>query len=296
MSVTDFLQTIIIILGLVFVTVSVMTERPWAAVIHNLPADFFRFIPAEGAGYLGWLNYFGMWITIGLGSIPQQDVFQRVMASRTEKIAVYASFAAGGLYLTVALLPLVLALYAKTGDPHLLQGDTQLLLPGLILQQPSVWIKILFFGALISAIMSTASGAILAPAAILSENLLRPFYRKLSDRQLLRLSRLSVLLVACISLGFALLRSNIYELVSESSALSLVSLFVPLVAGIYWPATRGRAAIISMVAGMSVWLGGLYWETALNPMLYGLAASLGGLLLGNSLWKEKPEKVDKQAF
>jgi SSS family solute:Na+ symporter len=199
------------------------------------------------------------------------------------------------LYLTVALLPLVLALYAKAAHPHLLQGDSQLLVPGLILQQPSVWIKILFFGALISAIMSTASGAILAPAAILSENLLRPFYRKLTDRQLLRLSRLSVLLVAFISLGLALLRSNIYELVSESSALSLVSLFVPLVAGIYWPATGGRAAILSMLAGMAVWLAGLYWEPAVNPMLYGLTASVAGLVLGNSLWKQAPEEVDKQA-
>jgi Na+/proline symporter len=144
--------------------------------------------------------------------------------------------------------------------------------------------------------MSTASGAMLAPAAILSENLLRPFYRKLTDRKLLLLSRLSVLLVAFISLGFALLRSNIYELVSESSALSLVSLFVPLVAGIYWPATKARAAIISMVAGMAVWLGSLYWETAVNPMLYGLAASLAGLVLGNSLWKQGPKAGDKKVF
>lgn len=288
-SITDFLQTIMIIFGLIFVTFSVTSQQPWSEVVHNLPPDFFRFTPRQESGYVDWLNYFGMWITIGLGSVPQQDVFQRVMASRTEKIAVYASFFAAGLYLTVALMPLVLALYASSGRPELLQGDTQLLLPGLILEHSPVWIKILFFGALISAIMSTASGAILAPAAILSENLLRPFFPALSDQQLLRLSRLSVLLVAFASLGFALLRSNIYELVSESSALSLVSLFVPLVAGLYWPGTKARAAILSMIAGMLVWLLGLYLGTLINPMLYGLAASILGLILGNWIWKQSRE-------
>lgn len=292
-SITDFFQTIMILVGLVVVTVSFTSSMPWQEVIHNAPPGFFRFLPAENAGYRDWLNYFGMWITIGLGSVPQQDVFQRVMASRSEKVAVYASFAAAALYLTVALLPLLLVLYAKAAHPHLLQGDSQLLLPGLILQQGSVGIKILFFGALISAILSTASGAILAPAAILSENLLRPFYPRLSDRQLLRLSRLSVLGVALISLGFALLRSNIYELVSESSALSLVSLFVPMVAGLYWPGTGSRAAMLSMVAGMGVWLAGLYWDTAVNPMLYGLAASCVGLVLGNALWPSRQIPVDK---
>lgn len=279
-SVTDFLQTILILLGLAVVTFSVMWQQPWQEVIHKLPPDFFRFTPAAGSNYEAWLNYFGMWITIGLGSIPQQDVFQRVMASRSEKVAVSASFAAAALYLSVAFMPLVLALYARASLGDNLPDDSQLLVPALILQQSPVGIQILFFGALVSAIMSTASGAMLAPAAILSENLLRPFYPRLSDRQLLRLSRVSVLLVALASLGFALQRSNIYELVSESSALSLVSLFVPLVAGLYWPRANSRAAILSMTAGMLAWLGCLWLDTSLNPMLYGLAASTAAMLAG----------------
>lgn len=278
-SVTDFLQTIMILLGLGMVTFSLMWKQPWQEVIHSLPPGFFRFTPAGGSGYQGWLNYFAMWITIGLGSIPQQDVFQRVMASRSEKVAVSASFAAAALYLSVALMPLVLALYARANLGVNLPGDSQLLVPALILQQSPVWIQILFFGALVSAIMSTASGAMLAPAAILSENLLRPFYPGLSDRHQLGLSRGCVLLVALASLGFALQRSNIYELVSESSALSLVSLFVPLVAGLYWPRAGSLAAICSMSAGMGVWLGCLWLDTVLNPLLYGLAASLAAFFV-----------------
>lgn len=286
-SVTDFLQTILIIGGLMFVCISITTKVPLSTIVNTMPTGFFNFVPTGKVGLQDWFNYLAMWITIGLGSIPQQDVFQRVMSSKSEKVAVYASFAAAGLYLTVALMPLLLALYAKILYPELLNRDSQLLLPNLVMHQASLWIKVLFFGALLSAIMSTASGAILAPAAILSENILRPFYPHLTDIKLLQLSRISVLIVAIISLGFALMRSNIYELVSESSALSLVSLFVPMVAGIYIKRTSSGAAILSMVLGMGIWLAALGLATAVNPLLYGLVASVMGLILGFYIFPQR---------
>ncbi|QNF32658.1 sodium:solute symporter family protein [Adhaeribacter swui] len=282
-SITDFLQTIMIIGGLIFVTTSIVAQVPLPEVLRTVPPHFFDFSPVQNSSVTTWLNYLALWITIGLGSIPQQDVFQRVMSAKSERTAVYSSLAAAGLYLTIAFLPLLLVLYAKVLHPELLKGDTQLLLPGLILHSSSLWVKILFFGALISAIISTASGAILAPAAILSENIFRPYFTKITDKQLLLLSRVCVLLVSGVGLIMALLKSNIYELVSSSSALSLVSLFVPLVAGLYSKRLSSVAAITSMVAGMVVWLAALWLDTAINPLLYGLLASILGWILG-LLW------------
>jgi Na+/proline symporter len=285
-SVTDYLQTIMIILGLVIVTWWVMREKPFSEVTAPLPADFFQITPKTGTSFTGWLNYLALWMTIGLGSIPQQDVFQRVMSSKSEKVAVSASLLAALLYVTVALLPLILALYAKVLHPQLAGADAQMLVPGLILGTSPMLIQVLFFGALISAIISTASGAILAPASILSENLLRPFFKEITDKKLLALSRGSVLIVSVISLGFALSRNNIHELVSESSALSLVSLLVPLVAGIYLKKASAAAAILSMVLGMGVWLFCRVLGTLVEPLWYGLAGSVLGYLLGWLLHKE----------
>lgn len=42
--------------------------------------------------------YIAAWMTIGLGSIPQQDIFQRVMASKSEKVAVYSSLLGSFLF------------------------------------------------------------------------------------------------------------------------------------------------------------------------------------------------------
>ncbi len=283
-SITDFLQTIMIIFGLVFVTYLTVQKLPFALVTETLPADFFNFSP-EKTGVTSWLNYAAMWITIGLGSIPQQDVFQRVISAQSEKVAVWSSYAAGLLYLTVAMLPLVLTLYARVLYPEFLNGDPQLLLPHFIMETASPVVQVLFFGALISAIVSTASGATLAPAAILSENILKPFYRQITDKQLLRLSRICVLLVSAVSLILASLKSNIFELVSSSSALSLVSLFVPLVAGMLRKPVSPKAAILSMISGMCYWLLTLYLETEIEPIMYGLAGSILGLLAGFLLFK-----------
>ncbi|WP_239693346.1 sodium:solute symporter family protein [Rufibacter roseus] len=293
-SVTDYLQTIMIILGLLVVTWWVMREKPLAEVTATLPDDFYRITPKEGASFSGWLNYLALWMTIGLGSIPQQDVFQRVMSAKSEKVAVRASLLAAFLYVTVALLPLVLAIYAKVLHPDLAAKDAQMLVPSLILGTSPLVVKVLFFGALISAIVSTASGAILAPASILSENLLRPLLKEMNDKKLLALSRSSVLVVAVISLGFALSRSNIHELVSESSALSLVSLLVPLVVGIYFKKTSAGAAILSMVLGMGVWLVCKVLGTEVEPLWYGLGGSMLGYLVGLGMFcsQESELKVD----
>ncbi|MEJ8800649.1 sodium:solute symporter family protein [Pontibacter sp. H249] len=278
-SVTDFIQTTMIIGGLIFIVAEMMQRVPVAQVTADLPPDFFHFTPRERS-LTSWLNYVALWITIGLGSIPQQDVFQRVMSARSAGVAVASSIGAGFLYLTVAFIPLLLALYSKYLYPELQSSDSQLLVPGLIINSGSLAIKALFFGALISAIISTASGGILAPASILSENMLKPLLKSPTDKQMLRLSRISVLVVAVISLSMALMRQNIYELVSESSALSLVSLFVPLVAGMFWSKANPASAIASMLTGMGVWLIALYLKTEISPMLYGLAGSMAGLTLG----------------
>ena len=106
----------------------------WETIQKRTPAGFFRFVP-QSTGK-DWLAYIAAWITIGLGSIPQQDVFQRVMAAKTEKTAVRASFLASGMYLTIALIPLFIALSAKLLHPDL-PKDNQLIIPNMVMRHGS---------------------------------------------------------------------------------------------------------------------------------------------------------------
>lgn len=277
-SLTDFLQTILILVGLSFALFELSRETPLLTVFNNMPEKHFQFLPENKPVHI--LNYIAAWITIGLGSIPQQDVYQRVMSAKSERVAVLSSYIGAILYFTIALIPIILIMYAKYLTPSLFENDNQLVLPNLILNKTNIFTQILFFGALFSAIMSTASAAILAPASILSENILKRFFTNPSDKKLLRLTKMCVLVVAAFSFLMAMSRTNIYELVGESSALSLVSLFVPLMAGIYWKNVKKISALLSIIFGMLGWMIALYSETEINPLIYGLGASVVGLSVG----------------
>jgi solute:Na+ symporter, SSS family len=289
-SITDFLQTLMIIAGLVFVSVVLYQKvGGFAPLINQMPDGFFRFTPDWT--FKNSVAYFAAWITIGLGSIPQQDVFQRVMAARSADVSVRASLLASLMYLTIALLPLFIGLCGHLLYPELEQ-DGQMIIPNMVLRHTALPLQILFFGALVSAILSTTSSAILAPAAVLGENIVKFFRPDLTDRQLLLTIRLGILTITLVCIWMATTRESIFELVSESSAFSLVSLFVPLAAGLYWPRANLLGCLLSMSVGLVVWLLCLWLQTTYPPMIYGLLASLLGMVVGVLVGKRAvPELV-----
>ncbi|GAB6071980.1 sodium:solute symporter family protein [Venenivibrio stagnispumantis] len=247
-ALTDFIQTIVIIIGLSFAFYEIYNQIPSISEIFNkLPPDFFRFYPEFNLKDI--LAYITAWIIIGLGSLPGQDLFQRFMSSKSEKVAVYSSYFAGFMYLTVALIPLFLALFGK----FLIPTENQIDLPTIIMQKCSFITQVLFFGALVSAILSTASAAILAPSAILSENILKYLFPSLTDKTLLFITKISVLFVAFLSLIIAFSGSSIYELVASSSVITLVSLFAPFIFGLYSKKVSSKFALISMLSGFISW-------------------------------------------
>ena len=252
-SITDFVQSIIIIIGLVVLAIVLANKAGGAGVVfQEVQPENFRFLPkAEWRDVVG---YVAAWSVLGLGSIPSQDVFQRAMSSGSASTAVRSCYYAAILYLTVAMLPLFISLCTKHLYPDQVMGDTQLTLPTMVLQHTNLAVQILFFGSLLSAIMSTTSSAILAPAAIFSENLVRPLMGGLNDRQMLWLTRGSVLVFSALATVMACMRSNIYELVGESSVLSMVTLLAPLAFGIYWKRTTSLGAMASMITGFIAWV------------------------------------------
>lgn len=289
-SITDFVQTIMIIVGLLIVAV-VLYEKVggFTPLIKAAPKNFFRFYPEFT--FKNYAEYFAAWITIGLGSIPQQDVFQRVMSAKSADVSVKATLLSSLMYLTVALLPLFIGLCGHYLYPTSAGADRQMIIPNMVLQHMSLPLQILFFGALVSAILSTTSSAIMAPAAVLGENIVKFFKPDLTDKQLLAIIRIGIVFITAVCIYMAATRESIFELVAESSAFSLVCLFVPLAAGLYWKSTNQTGCIISMLAGLVVWLVCVRIETNYPPLLYGLLASFMGMAAGSSFGQK--QKITK---
>jgi solute:Na+ symporter, SSS family len=224
-----------------------------------------------------------------LGSIPQQDVFQRVQSSKDEATAGRSSILGGVLYFCFAFIPMFLAYSALLIDPKMVAGyldsDSQQILPALI-KSPivPVFAQIMFFGALLSAIKSCASATLLAPSVTFSENILKGFFPHIGDRQFLRLMQVVLVcftvLVTCFALNS---RSSIYGMVENAYKVTLVAAFVPLVCGLYWKRATNLGAMLSIILGLTVWI----WMEMINPegtvppQLAGLIASFGGMIAGS---------------
>ncbi|CAG5008224.1 Osmoregulated proline transporter OpuE [Dyadobacter sp. CECT 9275] len=290
-SITDFVQTVMIILGLLIVSISLYLKIDDLKILtKDTPPDFFRFLPPPD--FKSYVAYFAAWITIGLGSIPQQDVFQRVMSAKSASVSVKATLLSSVLYFTVALLPIFIGYTGTKLYPEMAKQG-QMIIPNMILLHTSLPIQILFFGALVSAILSTTSSAIMAPATVLGENIVKFFRPDLSDKQLLNIIRIGILVITLSCIYMATTSESIFDLVAESSAFSLVSLFVPLAAGVYWKRASQAGSLISMTSGLAVWLLCSFVGTEYPSLIYGLLSSLGGMLLGSFLIKPKTEPAGK---
>ncbi len=289
-SITDFFQGIMIVVGLLILAFVLADEAGGAAtVLKEVPASNFKFFPERN--WVSIVEYLAAWSVLGLGSIPSQDVFQRVMSSASAKVAVRSCFYSAFLYLTIAMLPLFIGLCIKHLYADQLVGDQQLALPNMVLAHTALPVQILFFGSLLSAVMSTTSSSLLAPSSIFSENIVKPFMKgKLSDKQLLLTTRISVAVFGLIAIVLACLNTNIYELVGASSVFSLVSLFIPLTFGLYWKPSNSYGAICSMVFGMITWFIFLYFPISIPSLVPAVGASLFGMVAGSLIKKEQHDK------
>jgi solute:Na+ symporter, SSS family len=290
-ALTDLFQSVVILIGLVAVAwlVGDMAGGPAKVIAAASEAGKFEFWPKEGAKE--WLAFLAAWMTLAIGSIPQQDVFQRVTSAKDEKTAVRGTLIGAAVYFCFAFVPIYIAYSALVIDPGYEKlfaaedaREIQRILPDLILNKTPIWAQVLFFGALLSAILSTASGALIAPTSLFTENVIRPFFRGMSDRQFLLLLRVILITFTLAALLFALnSKSTMYEMVQNAYKVTLVSCIVPLAAGIFWKRANVPGAVLSVVFGLLSWTIAEWVapEGTVPPQLVGLGFSILGMVLGS---------------
>jgi SSS family transporter len=288
---TDLFQTVIIVLGLVYLAwlLAGMAGGADVVVAHALTAGRFEFWPRLEAKEA--LAFIAAWLTAAIGGIPQQDVFQRVTSAKNERTAVRGSIIGGTLYFAFAFVPIFLAYSAFLIDAKMVsslldaEGNRfQEILPTLILERTPMFAQIMFFGALLSAILSTASGALLAPTGLFTENVLKRLYPHMSDRQFLFTLRLVLVIFTLAVASFALAsEASIYQMVQNTYKITLVACIVPLVAGIFWRRATAQGALMSVALGLVTWVGMELFaaDGTWPPQLVGLGFSILGMVGGS---------------
>lgn len=295
-AILDFVQITIIMGGMLYIgsVVSGLAGGVETVVSHAAAAGKLDFFPPARLDQ--WVPFLGAWVTMMFGSIPQQDVFQRITSARDERTAVRGSVLGGSLYFFFAFVPMFLAYSATLVDPArvtgLLERDSQLILPTLILEHTPMAAQIVFFGALLSAIMSCSSATLLAPSVAFSENIVKGCMPTISDGGLLRVMRAVLVAFTAVVLLFALnSEASIFKMVESAYKVTLVAAFVPLLAGLYWPGATTQGALVGIVAGLGSWL---WLEASVTPdqvwppQLVGLLVSAVGMVAGSLLPQRIP--------
>lgn len=289
-AITDFIQMIVIVLGMLYIGGEVSSQVGGVGVVveHARQAGKFEFWPTLDLKDM--IGFFAAWITLMLGSIPQQDVFQRVQSSKTVTIAVWASILGGVLYFLFAFVPMFLAYSATMIDPDMVAGlidtDTQMILPTLVLKHAPLFAQVMFFGALLSAIKSCASATLLAPSVTFTENILKPMLGKnLPDHLLLRYMRIVTLTFTLLVTLYAInSKAGIFAMVENAYQITLVMAFVPLACGVYWKRATNQGALLSIFLGLATWLAILAFgpeDPFIPAQLAGVLASGLGMVVGS---------------
>ncbi len=280
---TDFIQMIVLVLGLSTIAFFSADLAGGAGKVVELAQskELFKFLPEPK--FVDLAMFIGAAVTMMLGSIPQQDVFQRVMSAKDEKTARNGAMIGGLSYILFAAVPMFIVTCAVVvmGQQALdiARDDYQKLLPIFVMSKMPLVMQILFFGALLSAIKSTSSATLLAPSTSFVENILKNLRPHMGDRQQLLAMRLTIIIFAGLVLAYAIAMkgTSIYELVSSAYQVTLVGAFVPLVFGLYWERATTQGAIFSLVAGIGVWIAFLPQVSTFGELFPG---QLAGLLVG----------------
>jgi Na+/proline symporter len=288
-ALTDFIQMIVLVAGLSVLAyfASELAGGPGRVIEFAVSRDLFKFLPEPT--FTEIVFFVAAALTMMLGSIPQQDVFQRVMSAKSEKAATQGPVIGGLCYIIFAFVPMFLVTSALLIMPdraqQLLVDDPQKVLPTLVMEHMPFAMQVLFFGALLSAIKSCASATLLAPSVTFVENIWRPLCPHMSDRQELRTMRITLGVFSALVLMYAIFTqgSSIYEMVSGAYQVTLVGAFVPLVFGLFWRRATTQGAVSSITLGLLTWI--IFLVTPVSEVfpaqLAGLMASFAGMVIGS---------------
>jgi Na+/proline symporter len=253
-TLTDTLQVVIALIGLVILAFVAFGDIGGGSVAAGVARVFNEVDPKKltllpsgsSAVVLAW---FGIWAVGIFGNIPGQDLQQRVFASNGPNTARWACILAGVLYLIFGMIPIGLGLCSTITHPQPVEGK---ILMELAKTHFSPVLMVIFIVSVVSIVVSTATSAVLAPAAILGHNLLGRL--RLFDGHRLLMERLTVMIVTAGGLAMAFWSDTIFELLEVSLDIAMVGLFVPMIAVMYGRPKGQLSALLAMSFGTIVWL------------------------------------------
>lgn len=264
---TDMVQGVVLMVGLAVLAVAALRSADGAALASLDPARLRPF----GGGDASLVAIVEEWAIPVCGSLMAAELVSRVLAARSPHVARRSVFLAGGLYLGFGLIPVGLGLLGSVVLPGL--AEPEQVLPLMAQRLLPTGLYVLFAGALISAILSTVDSALLVSSSLLSHNVVVPLLPRVTETGKVRLARGGVAALGVLAYALALHADGVYALVEEASAFGSAGIFVVVVFGLFSRVGGASSALLALLTGVIVWVGGAHLLDLPYPYLTSLGAS-----------------------
>jgi solute:Na+ symporter, SSS family len=292
-TLTDIVQFAVKTIGVLILLpiIAVSAAGGFGGMAAKLDSSYFS-LTSIGSGAI--VTYL---VTYGLGLLIGQDIWQRVFTARTPRIASLGGITAGIYAMAYGLAGALVGAAVKVIYPRLNPQDTfttaveQLLPAGL---------RGLVLAAALSAMMSTASGALIGCSTVTTTDLLGPLRRRLgrgahtaggSDE--VRASRVTTLLLGVLAIVIATLVSDVVAALTIAYDVLVGGLGVAIAGALLWKRGTLAGATASIIAGTAAVIISMsvFGIDANAPVGFGLAASLVVYLLVSLLSPATPAEV-----
>ena len=239
------------------------------------PADYWNFFQS---GQSGWM-YLAF---LGPSFIASPGLLQKIFGARDDRaVRIGVGLNAIGL-LSYAIIPILLGMIARVLHPGL--TDRELALPMLLVHDLPPLVGSLALAALFSAEVSAADAALFMLTTSLSQDLYRRFLNpSASDLTVLKVARMTTFASGVVATGLAIVMPSVADTLTIFYLLLAVSMFVPVIAGLYARRVGVPEALAATGAGVAFLIAtrltGKAWVYGLTPPMWGLAAATVAALL-----------------
>ncbi|MEZ6073017.1 MAG: sodium:solute symporter family protein [Pirellulales bacterium] len=257
--VTDYLQFVVMSVGMLVVTVLVLVNVGWGTLVdavesHYGAAGFNPFINEDmGPSYVAFNALLAL-----AAMLTWQTNIQRVLAakdSRTgRRVYTHTSF----FYVCRFMLPGIWAIAAlATLAPESVGGNTSNAMPMYLAVAVPTGLSGLLIAAMLAADMSTDSAYMLTWGSVIYNDILAPLRRRQqwSQRLGLLVNRLIIVAIGIFLLAYGLwypLKGDIWTYLGVTGTIYLSSMTVLLIACCYWSRANNWGAAAAIVVGAAL--------------------------------------------
>lgn len=252
--------------------------------------SFVQGLPEEHLRPTGGLNpwLIAAWTVGALTVFVEPAFYQRIFAAKDSRSVIRALLIGVLLWAAYDWGVTLIGMVARSAvDQGLLPEDTQgkAALVQVCMQTLPIGLRGLFLGGILAAAMSSVDSYGLLASGNLVYDIFRPLYRRpLSDRMLIRMTRIGVFLVMLLAAGLSLAFERITDAWVFLSGVLVSVVFVPAMAALFFRPARS-AGLWGCAAGLLAYSGyyfGVYWKGTYDEEAESYAWIVGSF----PLWRE----------